>query len=154
MLSTMSRLAAKSSSTPNCLRYRLRDVTTLFALAASSPLAASLGVLANNQSRLPLSTFGIVGRSSSPFSSNSIPNTTTRMSGSNSNTITIKDQDQESDVMTQTAMTPASKLEALRSKMKELSLDCYIIPTDDPHLSGKSIKKNYMFKTNPREFIR
>lgn len=27
------------------------------------------------------------------------------------------------------------KLEALRSKMKELDLDVYIIPTDDPHLS-------------------
>eukprot|EP00536_Pseudo-nitzschia_multiseries_P010640 jgi/Psemu1/319884/estExt_fgenesh1_pm.C_3330003 len=33
------------------------------------------------------------------------------------------------------SMTPASKLEALRAKMKELNLDCYIIPTDDPHLS-------------------
>ena len=34
-------------------------------------------------------------------------------------------------------MTPASKLEALRAKMKELDLDIYLIPSDDPHLSGK-----------------
>jgi len=33
------------------------------------------------------------------------------------------------------AKTPALKLEELRAKMKELSLDCYIIPSDDPHLS-------------------
>eukprot|EP00534_Pseudo-nitzschia_fraudulenta_P005363 CAMPEP_0201187770 /NCGR_PEP_ID=MMETSP0851-20130426/134026_1 /ASSEMBLY_ACC=CAM_ASM_000631 /TAXON_ID=183588 /ORGANISM="Pseudo-nitzschia fraudulenta, Strain WWA7" /LENGTH=685 /DNA_ID=CAMNT_0047473291 /DNA_START=146 /DNA_END=2201 /DNA_ORIENTATION=+ len=33
------------------------------------------------------------------------------------------------------SMTPVSKLDALRKKMKELSLDCYVIPTDDPHLS-------------------
>jgi len=33
------------------------------------------------------------------------------------------------------AKTPAVKLEELRAKMKELSLDCYIIPSDDPHLS-------------------
>ena len=38
---------------------------------------------------------------------------------------------------TTVAMTPASKLEALRSKMKELNLDVYLIPSDDPHLSGK-----------------
>jgi hypothetical protein len=33
--------------------------------------------------------------------------------------------------------TPASKLDALRSKMKELDLDVYLVPSDDPHLSGK-----------------
>ena len=38
---------------------------------------------------------------------------------------------------TASAMTPASKLEALRSRMKELDLDVYIVPSDDPHLSGK-----------------
>jgi hypothetical protein len=33
-------------------------------------------------------------------------------------------------------LTPASKLEALRLRMKELDLDAYLIPPDDPHLSG------------------
>lgn len=31
-------------------------------------------------------------------------------------------------------VTAGEKLEALRSKMKELDLDAYIVPTDDPHL--------------------
>lgn len=35
-----------------------------------------------------------------------------------------------------TSMTPAAKLEALRAKMKELNLDAYLVPSDDPHLSG------------------
>lgn len=34
-----------------------------------------------------------------------------------------------------TALTPGEKLEALRSKMKELNIDAYIVPSDDPHLS-------------------
>jgi len=132
MLSTMSRLAAKSTSSPSRLRFRLREVTFFFALAASSPLAASLGVYANNQSRLPFSTFGVIGQSTSPFSSNLILNKPTRLS---STTATNEEQGQESDVMNSSKKTPASKLEALRAKMEQLSLDCYIIPTDDPHLS-------------------
>lgn len=33
-------------------------------------------------------------------------------------------------------LTPAEKLDALRERMKELDLDVYLVPTDDPHLSG------------------
>ena len=36
-------------------------------------------------------------------------------------------------------MTPAEKLEALRSRMQELDLDVYLVPSDDPHLSGKFV---------------
>jgi Xaa-Pro aminopeptidase len=32
-------------------------------------------------------------------------------------------------------MTPAAKLEALRARMKDLDLDVYLVPSDDPHLS-------------------
>lgn len=38
---------------------------------------------------------------------------------------------------TEVAMTPAAKLDALRSKMKMYNLDVYLVPSDDPHLSGK-----------------
>ena len=31
--------------------------------------------------------------------------------------------------------TPSPKLDALRSKMKSLNIDAYVVPTDDPHLS-------------------
>lgn len=34
-------------------------------------------------------------------------------------------------------MTPAEKLQALRARMQELDLDVYLVPSDDPHLSGK-----------------
>jgi hypothetical protein len=34
------------------------------------------------------------------------------------------------------SMTPAAKLTALRARMKELNLDVYLVPSDDPHLSG------------------
>ena len=34
-------------------------------------------------------------------------------------------------------MTPAEKLDALRKEMKEKGLDVYLVPSDDPHLSGR-----------------
>ena len=37
------------------------------------------------------------------------------------------------------AMTPAEKLQALRARMKELGLHVYLVPSDDPHLSGKRL---------------
>jgi hypothetical protein len=33
-------------------------------------------------------------------------------------------------------MDAASKLAALRQLMKDCNLDVYLVPTDDPHLSG------------------
>jgi hypothetical protein len=33
-------------------------------------------------------------------------------------------------------MSAGDKLDALRSRMKELDLDVYLVPSDDPHLSG------------------
>ena len=40
-----------------------------------------------------------------------------------------------STTLATTTMTPSGKLEALRSKMKELGLDVYLVPSGDPHLS-------------------
>jgi hypothetical protein len=34
-------------------------------------------------------------------------------------------------------MSPSEKLIALRKEMKEKGLDVYLVPSDDPHLSGK-----------------
>lgn len=34
-------------------------------------------------------------------------------------------------------MTAPERLASLRSRMEELGLDVYLVPTDDPHLSGK-----------------
>jgi hypothetical protein len=38
---------------------------------------------------------------------------------------------------TTTDMMATEKLQALRARMKELDLDVYLVPSDDPHLSGK-----------------
>mmetsp|Transcript_33619 Transcript_33619/g.79289 ORF Transcript_33619/g.79289 Transcript_33619/m.79289 type:complete len:744 (-) Transcript_33619:2983-5214(-) len=131
MMPVMSHMLSKLSAR-NCLRYRLCEVTVFFALAASSPpLASSLSVCANNLCRLPSSAFGVQGRSSLPFSSSSRSQSASKAFGCSATKI---DQVQESEIMA-SSMTPASKLEMLRAKMKEMNLDCYIIPTDDPHLS-------------------
>ena len=39
----------------------------------------------------------------------------------------------------------AEKLEALRSRMKELNLDVYLVPSDDPHLSGESLSRLFLW---------
>ena len=36
-------------------------------------------------------------------------------------------------------MTASSKLEALRANMKDINVDVYLVPSDDPHLSGTSL---------------
>jgi hypothetical protein len=36
----------------------------------------------------------------------------------------------------ETTMDSGGKLEALRQLMKARDLDVYLVPTDDPHLSG------------------
>ena len=116
----MSLLTAKSALTHNLLK-----VTALFALAESCLLATSFCVYANNQSRLASSSpFGIKSRSYS------LPSRSIRLSSS------IAEENVDATMETK---TPAVKLEELRAKMKELSLDCYIIPSDDPHLSGECV---------------
>ena len=132
LLSTMSILPINSLPFRNKLRYRLLQATALFTLAELSLVATSLGVNANNHSRLASSTFGI---SRWQTSLRSRQNTQDRLP---SDKTIVTNQNGEASVMT-VHKTPASKLEHLRAKMKELSLDCYIIPSDDPHLSGESI---------------
>jgi hypothetical protein len=39
-----------------------------------------------------------------------------------------------------TSMTPTARLDALRKRMKDLDLDVYLVPSDDPHLSGKFLQ--------------
>jgi hypothetical protein len=131
----MPRLLAKQ-------HYRLRQVaaTALFALA-SSPSAASFSSCAIN----PSTTSSLINLSNSNNNYWGIVRggTTTSAKRSESSVLTMSTTAVESDTTTTAAttdsMTPASKLEALRSKMKELNLDVYLIPSDDPHLSGKCL---------------
>lgn len=43
----------------------------------------------------------------------------------------------ETAVVKPDVMMPLEKLQALRARMNELDLDVYIVPSDDPHLSGE-----------------
>lgn len=139
IFSIMSRLALKiSCSSASFLPNRLRQAVALFALAStttSAPFAASFSVLATS-SVCPhhTSVFGVLCRPSYSLSKDSkIPlSSTTTEKGQSETTTTAMSNDDDT-------MTPASKLDALRSKMKELDLDVYIIPSDDPHLSGKLV---------------
>lgn len=128
----MSLLTANSTLTQNSLRHRFLKFTALFALAESCLLATSFCVYANNQSRLASSTFGTKHQ---PPSLHSMHNRSVRLSSSSTS---IAGENQEVNAIME-VKTPALKLEELRAKMKELSLDCYIIPSDDPHLSGECV---------------
>lgn len=73
--------------------------------------------------------------SSSATTSTTTSGTETATSTTATTTPSRNDDDDDEDHIMGT-MTPAEKLQALRKKMKELNLDVYVVPTDDPHLSG------------------
>ncbi|KAG7364446.1 peptidase M24 family protein [Nitzschia inconspicua] len=126
----MPRIAVKTRFSSSFLPIRLRQAATLFALASTSttaPFASSFNVLAATSfSQQHTSVFGVLRRTSSSLSKGSTM--------SLSSTTTEEEETMESKVADD-LMTPASKLDALRAKMKEIDLDVYIVPSDDPHLS-------------------
>jgi hypothetical protein len=109
---------------------RHATATALFALVSSpsSAFVASTSVRRQNS----VSTSSSDGQNSNVFGfrggSQTVATTTTSVTMTATTT---------ADTASTTTMTPGSKLEALRQKMKELNLDVYLIPSDDPHLSGK-----------------
>jgi hypothetical protein len=50
----------------------------------------------------------------------------------------------EAPAKTGSNMSAGDKLDALRRRMKELDLDVYLVPSDDPHLSGTMIVVDLM----------
>jgi hypothetical protein len=136
MLFTMSRVASRRHP-----RLRHAAATALFALVSSpsSAFVASTSSFVLRQNSVSTSSFD--GQNSNVAfrfrggSQNTISTTTTT-------SVTMTATTTE-DTASSTTMTPASKLEALRQKMKELNLDVYLIPSDDPHLSGKYCAVQY-----------
>jgi hypothetical protein len=61
-----------------------------------------------------------------------VPNRSISASLSISESVTKKEASK-----TMESLNASGKLSLLRSRMKELDLDVYLVPTDDPHLSGK-----------------
>ena len=119
----MPRFAAKHHHQHHRLIRRVA-VTALFALA-SSPSAAFV-------SGGPSVTAGLAPGSALIRGGSRAFHKRKQAKGLTMSTTTT-----DADTTDAVTMTPASKLEALRSKMKELNLDVYLVPSDDPHLSGK-----------------
>jgi hypothetical protein len=119
-----------------CSKQGPRFATALLALT-SSPLSTSFasaftprafGVLQSQQSQIQSSFHSstnwlqqLRGGSTSSSSSSSVLSMSTTA---------------EAPVKTGSNMSAGEKLDALRSRMKELDLDVYLVPSDDPHLSG------------------
>jgi hypothetical protein len=59
-----------------------------------------------------------------------------RCGGTSATISTTVEQTTASTLPAASGMAAQSKVDALRGRMKELGLDVYLIPTDDPHLSG------------------
>jgi hypothetical protein len=153
MLFMMPRLATQSTSRSNIiLRGQQLRHFALLALAtsiSSPPLATSFSALATTPFSRQSSVFGlaqnhhhhhqtflvaVTSSLSNRSKKTSLFSTTSDVSGEATSTTSMSST---SDETTKNEMTPSSKLEALRSKMKELDLDVYIVPSDDPHLSGE-----------------
>lgn len=140
MISMMPQFAAKTTSRYSLLFLptRLRHAAALFALASTSPstpFATSFNVVATTSSfsQHHTSAFGVLRQALlSQKESTTRLSSTTAQNTNNEETMVSSSSSSKSDLM-----TPASKLDLLRSKMKELNLDVYLVPSDDPHLSGE-----------------
>jgi len=129
----MPRLVSASSTHP---RLRQVAISALFAtLASSSASAFSNSLVFTNKAFVLSTNRGGGGSISHHTGKQQLPTTTataTRVLKMSSTTDAPTDS--ETSI---TTMTPLAKLEALRSVMKEYDLDVYLVPSDDPHLSGK-----------------
>lgn len=88
---------------------------------------------------LPTLTFASLGPSCF-LSSSSLPSSTalgsTLTSRETAETVTKNLDNNEALHFERATMTSAERIAALRARMKELDVDVYLVPSDDPHLSG------------------
>jgi hypothetical protein len=144
--SVMPRLSNTSISilatTPKP-RLRQVAVTVLFATLASSSSSSAFSTswASTSTGTTPASsnTFCLVSRGGALYPSTThlpLKERRTASFSSSSTTSLSSTTIETAEETASTSMTPASKLEALRAKMKELDLDVYLVPSDDPHLSG------------------
>lgn len=122
----------------NIMTVRKRFASTaLLALSTSSSQSFGFSLASSTFVPRPISTsVGFLGlRGGSTDTLKQTFTTTTRLSQS---AVTEPDTSTQEEVASSdmSTMTPNQKLEALRSKMKELDLDVYLVPSGDPHLSG------------------
>lgn len=139
-----SRLAAKQT-----MRYPLKRsslASALLFLSATQPakcfsVATPFVHLSSSVSKIrtsELASSGFRGGASKSWISNSPTDIKSKFgyaTSGGSRTKTDMASTMEATTKETADMTAADRLSALRSKMKELNLDVYLVPTDDPHLS-------------------
>lgn len=125
-----------TTSTPSRMMGRRRYASTaLLALTASVQSYSAVFVPFTSSSR---GLLGIPrGGSTAQDPTAKIPQSFRTTSSRLSQSATVEPLTDSMASSSSSTMTPAAKLEALRRKMKELDLDVYLVPSGDPHLSGK-----------------
>jgi hypothetical protein len=121
-------------------RQRSIHLPATTALAAFYWAAATWVTASSSSTSSSFVVFGFNGGGGSP------PAFSPRPASTRANTILSKircgstsatvEQPIASTLPASAMMSAQSKVDALRGRMKELDLDVYLIPTDDPHLSG------------------
>jgi len=141
--SVMPRLSTAITTQPKP-RLRQVAVTALFATLASSSSSSAFSNCwssgaGNSNTRPTCATFGLLSSVSRGGSQTFLERrsmTSLDRKSKMSSTVSDTAAEEATSQAAATSMTPAAKLEALRAKMKELNLDAYLVPSDDPHLSG------------------
>jgi hypothetical protein len=114
---------------------RSRFATALLVLT-SSPLSFSSAFTPRAFGGLSTLHSSLQSQSQSQCHSTSTNWHLLRGGSSSSSSVLSMSTTAEAPTKTGANMSAGDKLDALRSRMKELDLDVYLVPSDDPHLSG------------------
>lgn len=134
-LSVMPRLSSVQSKP----RLHKVAVTALFATLASTSSSSafhSWATISTATTRGPFLSYRGGFFSSSATNQPLVPENPRGTVPTVSRTAMASSATETAEVLASATMTPAEKLESLRTRMKELNLDVYLVPSDDPHLSG------------------
>lgn len=114
-------------------RFSVRKRTFAFAIwsVASCPISSSTGFVLTTT---PAASFPVHRDSATSLSTSTL--TFARRSFLSSTTEETAAAATISDPELPVNMSSEEKLATLRKRMQELNLDVYLVPTDDPHLSG------------------
>ena len=112
----------------------LRSIAVLALLFSSNPVSSSFHLEATRTLRTTTSTAHTrrhLHVFQSPSNKDNIVTTSYSIRGGSTSVAATS----ENTSIMSTIPTAGQRLQSLRSLMKELNLDCYIVPSDDPHLS-------------------
>lgn len=136
----VSLLSQASTRKTSRLRPSLATLfPTLFALTSSTvQVQCFASVTSSPTLKKPFSSFATFVRGGSSGQTwSSHPQQPQPLKTTTRGLFSTTEASSSTDTTESSSITMAQKLEALRARMKELDLDVYLIPSDDPHLSGK-----------------